>query len=149
MIIPDLNLLLYAYNPGALNHRTAKEWWEQLLGSGERVGIPWAVILGFIRLSTTRGVFATPAMPDEAVDRVESWLEQSNVSILSPGARHLSELRGMLGVIAGGALTTDAHLAALAIENQAELHSNDLDFSRFPGLRWHNPLASKSRRAPI
>jgi len=144
MIIPDLNLLLYVYNVGATDHAAARRWWERLLRSGARVGIPWVVILGFIRLSTTRGVFATPATPIEALQRVGSWLEQPGVSVLNPGSRHLSELRITLTATGGGPLTTDAHLAALAIEHQAELHSNDLDFSRFAGLRWHNPLAARS-----
>ena len=141
MIIPDLNLLLYAYNPGATDHATARTWWEQLLRTAAPVGLPWAVVLGFIRLSTTRGVLAVPATPADALQRVESWFQQVSVSIINPGPRHLALLRTTLSVTAGGAMTTDAHLAALAIEHQAELHSNDTDFARFPGLRWRNPLA--------
>lgn len=144
MIIPDLNLLLYAYNPGATDHVRAKRWWEDLLRSGAAVGLPWIVILGFIRLSTTRGVLATPATPAAALGRVAGWLAQPAVSILNPGPNHLSFLRTSLAATAGGPLTTDAHLAALAIEHQAELHSNDADFSRFAGLHVKNPLARNS-----
>lgn len=141
MIMPDINLLLYAYNPGAAQHAAARRWWEGLLREGERVGIAWAVILGFVRLSTTRGVLARPATTAEAISRVAAWLEQPGAFILSPGPRHLEVLARTLAATPGGPLTTDAHLAALAIESQAELHSNDADFARFPGLRWHNPLA--------
>ena len=140
MIIPDINLLLYAYNPQAANHALARSWWEDLLNTGGPVAIPWIVILGFVRLSTTRGVLNTPVTPEEALAQVDSWLSQPGVAILSPGARHLEHFRAALSVTAGGPLTTDAHLAALAIEYQAELHSTDSDFSRFPGLRWRNPL---------
>ena len=140
MIIPDLNLLLYAYNPGAVDHQLAKRWWEHLLNSGHRVGLAWVVILGFVRLSTARGVLIDPVTPAEAVEHVESWLACPGVSILNPGSTHLSEFKATLRATAGGALTTDAHLAALAIEHQAELHSTDSDFSRFPGLRCRNPL---------
>lgn len=143
MIIPDINLLLYAYNSGAIDHAPARRWWEDLLSSEERVGLAWIVILGFVRLSTTRGVLHTPVSPADALARVQSWLEQPGVSILNPGPRHLTELRTALAGTAGGPLTTDAHLAALAIEHQAELHSNDDDFSRFQGLRWRNPLAPR------
>jgi len=61
------------------------------------------------------------------------------------GAAESSSVAGSGGA---GGLTTDTHLAALAIEYQAERHSNDVDFSRSSGLRWHNPLkrASSARR---
>jgi uncharacterized protein len=140
MIIPDVNLLLYAYDADSDNHRAAKRWWEDLLNSTERIALPWIVILGFVRLSTARGVLNHPITPSEALTHIESWLSQPGVSLLNPGARHLALLRITLGATAGGPLTTDAHLAALAMEWQAELHSNDTDFSRFPGLRWRNPL---------
>lgn len=140
MIIPDINLLLYAHNPGAAVHTAARRWWETLLREGEPVGLPWVVTLGFIRLSTTRGVLATPVTPDEAMQRVRAWFDQPGVFPLHPGPRHLEICAQMLAATAGGPLTTDAHLAALAIEHQAELHSNDTDFTRFPGLRWRNPL---------
>lgn len=143
MIVPDVNLLLYAYNRGAARHDAARAWWEELLRAGSPVGIPWAVILGFVRLSTTRGVFERPVTPAEALRRVGSWLAQPGVSVLNPGPRHLEVLGRMLAATAGGPLTTDAHLAALAVENQAELHSNDADFARFPGLRWRDPLAER------
>ena len=141
MIVPDLNLLLYAYNPGAVHHARAREWWEGLLNGEERVGLPWMVILGFVRLSTTRGVLAVPVAPGQAMDRITSWLERPDVFILLPGPRHLEVFRRTVSATAGGAMTTDAHLAALAIENQAELHSNDGDFARLEGLRWLNPLS--------
>lgn len=140
MILPDLNLLLYAYNPGSAHHRAARAWWENQLNSGERVGLPWVVMLGFLRLSTARGVFAKPATPREALARVGNWLASPHAAPLHPGPRHLEFLTRTLAVTPGGALTTDAHLAALALEHDGELHSNDSDFARFAGLRWRNPL---------
>lgn len=145
MIIPDLNLLLYAYNADSTRHALAKAWWEDLLNSGQRVGLPWIVILGFVRLSTARGILKNPISTDDAMNRIEAWLAQPGVSILNPAAQHLVELRRTLNAIPGGPLTTDAHLAALAIEHRAEIHSTDGDFSRFPGLRWSNPLAARPR----
>ncbi len=141
MIIPDINLLLYAYHPGAQLHAAARAWWEGLMRGHTPVGLPWVVITGFIRLSTTRGVLAQPATVAQAVARVDSWLAQRCVTHLNPGPSHFNILKQTLACTAGGSLTTDAHLAALALEHQAELHSNDTDFSRFPGLRWKNPLA--------
>ena len=141
MILPDVNLLVYAYSRGAPQHEEARAWWEGLLGSGEPVGVPWAVSCGFIRLMTHPAVLVTPLEPRKAVSHVAAWLERPNVEALDPGPRHLEILARLLGALGvAGNLTTDAHLAALAIEHQCELHSNDGDFGRFSGLRWRNPL---------
>jgi toxin-antitoxin system PIN domain toxin len=107
----------------------------------ERIGLPWAVVIGFVRLVTHPAVLQTPLPPKAAVARVRQWFAREHVQSLDPGPRHLvivERLFETTGV--GGNLTTDTHLAALAIEHQCELHSSDADFARFPGLRWHNPL---------
>ena len=141
MILPDINLLVYAYNTDAPGHRRAKAWWEACLSDLDPVGLPWVVILGYLRLMTSRSVLVDPFSPQEAIGHIRSWLERPQVQILQPGPRHLELLDGLMrGAQASGSLSTDAHLAAVAIEHQAELHSNDGDFSRFPGLRWTNPL---------
>jgi toxin-antitoxin system PIN domain toxin len=105
--------------------------------------MPWAVLFGFVRLVTHPRVLQMPLSAGEALDRVDAWLACPGVLILDPGPRHLKICRDLfeaLGVAAS--LTTDVHLAALAIENQAELHSNDGDFRRFPGLRWVDPTST-------
>ena len=141
MIVPDINLLVYAYNQGAREHAAARVWWERLLSSSEAVGLPWAVSCGFIRLMTHAAVLVTPLDPRRAVAHVRSWLDRPNVEVLDPGPRHLEVLGRLLaGLGVAGNLTTDAHIAALAIEHQCEVHSDDADFARFPGLRWRNPL---------
>lgn len=141
MIIPDINLLAYAYNADAPHHEEAREWWSDCLSEPQVVGIPWVVILGFVRIMTSRVVMTDPMDPLEALDRTRSWLERPQAHLLVPGPRHLEILTEIMRAArASGRLTTDAHLAAMAIETQAELHSNDADFSRFPGLRWINPL---------
>ena len=107
----------------------------------EPVGIPWAVVLGFVRLVTHPAVLEAPLPPKAAMARVRQWFARDHVQSLYPGPRHLSILERLFEATGvGGNLTTDTHLAALAIEYQCELHSNDADFARFPGLRWHNPL---------
>lgn len=141
MILPDLNLLVYAYNSDAPAHTQAKVWWESALSENRPVGLPWAVILGFLRLMTSRRVVVDPMTTQEAIGHIRSWLERPQVQVLVPGPSHLDLLDSLTrDSRASGGLTTDIHLAALAIENQAELHTNDRDFSRFPGLRWTNPL---------
>jgi len=142
MIVPDINLLVHAYNSESRVHAAARAWWESLLNGTGPVGLSWVTILGFIRVATHRQILARPLPPDAACARVRAWLSCPYVSILHPGERHAEILFGLLERLGtGGNLTTDAHLAALCIEHQAELHSTDADFSRFPGLRWKNPVA--------
>lgn len=141
MIIVDVNLLVYAVNTLSSHHRAAKTWWEDVLSRGETIGLPWNTVLGFIRLTTRSGIGMTPVPIGEAFDVVEDWLKVPTVSIIEPGARHLLILRTLLmQARAAGNLTPDAHLAALAIEHNAELCSSDRDFAKFRGLRWRDPL---------
>ena len=141
MIVPDLNLLVYAYNDGAPHHEPARRWWEDLVNGTERVGVPWVVSTGFVRLMTHPSVLVRPATATEAVDYVREWFRFPHVAPVNPGAEHLALFRRNLAAAGVGAnLVTDSHIAAVAMEYQAEVHSNDTDFSRFPGLRWRNPL---------
>lgn len=147
MIIPDLNLLVYAHHAADPRHAAARKWWEGCLNGAEPVGMAWATLLGFVRLTTHRQVLVHPLPVTTATRVVEEWLDQPIVRVLVPGrdhARHCFGYLKKLGV--AGNLTTDAHLAALALEYQAELHSTDNDFARFPGLRWRNPLEPKKRK---
>jgi len=141
VIIPDINLLVYSYNSDGPFHEDSKTWWEHCLSTPGVVGLPWAVILGFVRIMSSNAVFSNPMEPLDAISHVNSWLDCPQTQIVNPGPRHLEILADIMGTAqASGRLTTDAHLAALAIETQSELHSNDTDFSRFPGLRWRNPI---------
>jgi uncharacterized protein len=142
VIIPDVNLLVHAYNAESPVHDAARRWWEGLLGAPAPVGLPWAVALGFIRITTHPRVVAHPLPVTAACAHVAAWLAQPQLFPLHPGDRHAAILFDLLRRLGtAGNLTTDAHLAALAIEHQAELHSTDVDFARFAGLRWRNPLA--------
>ena len=148
MILPDVNLLLYAHHLVFPQQREAQGWWERLLASDEEIGLASVVVFGFVRISTSARVLATPMSVDEAVARVRAWLAQPNVRRLDPGPRHLDIAFDLLrSTGAGGNLTTDAQIAALAMEHGAEIHSADTDFARFSGVRWRNPLA-KDRRKP-
>ena len=141
MIVPDINLLVYAYRDEAPEHGVAKEWWERLLNGSERVGLSWVVISGFVRIITHRNVSHNSLAPSLAIDAVNEWFDFPHVVTVHPGANHLSLFRANLEAAGvGGNLVTDAHIAALAMEYQAEVHTNDSDFARFPGLRWRNPL---------
>ena len=141
MIVPDINLLVYAHNDGSPYHYAARLWWEGLVNGSERVGVPWVVSVGFVRLMTHPRVLVHPVPPAEAVDYIREWFGFSHVMPVNPGANHLAHLQQNLVAAGVGAnMVTDSHIAAVAMEYQAEVHSNDTDFSRFPGLRWRNPL---------
>ena len=148
MKVLDLNLLLYAVNRDSVHHAGAKAWLEATLSADEPIGIPWIVLLGFIRISTSDRVMPRPLTTEQSLAIVDSWLARPAVLPLAPGNEHWRLIRGLLsGAGSAGNLTTDAHLAALAIENGAELCSTDSDFGRFPNLRWTNPLADRSSRS--
>ena len=141
MIVPDVNLLVYAYNEDAFLHDRAKAWWGASLSGTEPVGLAWSVMLGFARVVANRRILAAPIGVERALYHCRSWLAQPQVQVLIPGPSHLDILADLLrGPTAVSALVPDAHLAALAIEHQAELYSNDSDFGRFSGLRWRNPV---------
>jgi uncharacterized protein len=137
----DANVLLYAVDEGSPHHDVAKPWLEEQLSGPETFGFAWAVLLAFIRLATNPRVFETPLSGEEALDLVDSWLAQPNVTLLHPTDRHSQLLRELLAPLGtAGNLTSDAHLAALAIEHGADLCSGDADFGRFAGVQWTNPL---------
>ncbi|HXS98125.1 MAG TPA: type II toxin-antitoxin system VapC family toxin [Candidatus Limnocylindrales bacterium] len=142
MIVVDVNLLIYAVNQDSPDHDKAKKWLEAAVSGTETVGLPWIVLLAFLRLTTRSGIFQKPLSVDAAFDVVDAWLQQGSVTVPEPTARHLQTMRDLIAPLGtGGNLTTDAHLAALAIEHGAELCSTDNDFGRFSRLRWRNPLA--------
>lgn len=142
MILVDANLLIHAYNRDSSVHQPAREWLREVLSGAGPVGLSWHGIVAFVRVTTHPRVFARPLSIAQAVAPVNAWLEQPCVTLLEPGAGHWPILRDLLrDGQARGALATDAHLAALAMEHGATLCTTDRDFARFPGLRWQNPLS--------
>ena len=142
MKLSDVNLLLYAYDASSPQHERAKAWLEERLSAVEAFAFAWTTMLAFVRLVTNPRVFEYPLRVEESLDIVDAWLAAPCATVVHPGPRHAVLLRQLLEPLGtGGNLTTDAHLAALALEHDAELCSADADFSRFPGLRWSNPLA--------
>lgn len=147
MIIPDVNLLLYANIDSGPQHALARPWFEALLNGETQVGLAPVALAGFIRLSTNRRVFATPLEVTEAVGRVRQWVERSNVQLLTQDEEVVrATLELLLEAGAAGNLTTDAQLAAHALVSRGTIASTDGDFSRFPRVKAVNPLrVGKSR----
>ena len=116
MKLVDANLLLYAVDEGSAHHVAAKRWLEQQLSGAETFAFAWTVLLVFVRLSTNARVFDAPLTAEEALDLVDSWLDQTNATIVHPTARHGAILRELLAPVGTAVnLVTDAHLAALSI----------------------------------
>jgi len=148
MILLDANLLLYAYNPDAERHETAKHWLERVVAGPTPIRLAWVTILAFVRIMTHAQVFRRPFSLEEATTLVDEWLAHPNVAVLEPGERHWPILkRLLLDGQATGPLTTDAFLAALAIEHGATLATTDRDFARFRGVTLLDPLANATNRS--
>lgn len=142
MKLVDTNILLYVVNEQATQHKQLLGWWEQALNGDESIGLPWIAVLGFLRIVTSYRVLPQPLDATVALEIVDEWLTQPNVVLATEKPGHWETLRALLGPSGpAGNLTTDAHLAALAIGHGATLVSCDNDFRRFTGLRWENPLA--------
>jgi hypothetical protein len=142
VIVPDVNLLLYAVVSTFPQHKAAHAWWEDTINSTAEVGLASPALFGFIRIATNPRILSPPLTVEGAIGFVSAWLDQPSVSHLVPGPRHLDIAFSLLQEVGtGGNLTTDIQLAALALEYDADMYSNDTDFARFAGLRWCNPLA--------
>jgi toxin-antitoxin system PIN domain toxin len=141
----DANVLIYAVNSDAPHHERSKRWLEAALSGTAPVGMTWGVLLAFLRVTTRRGLLERPLPFDEALAYVDSWLNQPPVELVVPGPNHWTILRTLI-IAAGtaGNLTSDAHLAAQALEGGWTLVSTDNDFRRFSGLNLLNPASDGS-----
>lgn len=140
MKLPDVNVLLFAANSASAEHEQARTWLESAFNEPGGVGLAWVALLGFIRLATRHAIFSKPLTVEDALSVVRAWLADPRANVLHPTERHAQILaRLLIAAGTGGNLTTDAHLAALAIEHGATLGSFDRDFERFSGLAF-DPL---------
>jgi toxin-antitoxin system PIN domain toxin len=142
MILPDANLLLYAYDRESPFHDKAKNWWRVCLSGRESVGLALPVVFAFVRIATSPHGFEQPMTLQNVRMRIDSWLKRSVVKVLQPNADHIGDVLDLLAAMgsAGGNLTTDAQIAALALSHRAIVHTADHDYRRFPGLKCHYPL---------
>lgn len=140
MKLLDANVLLYAVNESAPRHDEARNWLDGALNAREAVAFSWVVLLAFVRLSTKVGLFPAPLPVAGALDQVRDWLDAPAATVVALGPRHLDLLVDLLAESGtGGNLTTDAHLAALALEHRCVVVTYDRDFSRFAGVRSTAP----------
>jgi uncharacterized protein len=143
VILVDANLLVYAANPGAVEHEPARAWLDARLGGDTRVGLPWESLLACVRLLTNRRVFARPASLADAWRTVDGWLSSDVAFVPVAAPTHAEILARLLATRGLGSNDVpDAHLAAIAIAHGLTLCSADAGFARFASLRWENPLLS-------
>jgi len=141
VILLDANILIYAVNTDVPMHEPARQWIENTFSSTTEVGLPWIVILAFIRITTRRTIFERPLAPEQALAYMDEWLALPFVTAVGPGPNHWPILRNLLQRTGlAGNLSSDAHIAALAIEYGCPVYSSDYDFARFPGVEHINPL---------
>ena len=141
MILVDTNILLYAEDSLSEHHGVARIWWDAQLSASDPLALCWPVVTAFIRIGTNPRLHKRPLTLKEAIERVQSWLDQPCVRLIQASDQHWTLFQQMLR--AGNAtanLVTDAHLAALAVEHNCVLYSTDTDFARFRGLKWKNPI---------
>jgi toxin-antitoxin system PIN domain toxin len=142
MKLVDANVLIYAVNVDAFEHERVRAWWESAIQNEEPIGLPWTVLLSFLRISTHPNIFPRPLTLREATAKLDSWLALPNITTLAETEDHWRILKQLLGhVTAPGNLVNDAHLAALAIAWRASIVSCDQDFHLFRQVQWENPLA--------
>jgi uncharacterized protein len=144
MYLVDANILVYATDPAAAQHDSAREWLDEHLASAPRsVGLPWPSLLAYLRLVTNARVYDPAALPDEAWARVEDWLNRPAAWVPAAGPGHQQVLGDVIRAVRPtGNLVPGAHLAALAREHGLTVVSTDTDFAKFPGLTWLNPVTT-------
>ena len=141
MILPDVNVLVYAHREDAADHERYRRWLEAAVGSDAAYGLSDLVLSGFVRVVTHPRVFTAPSPLDDAMTFCEQLRGRPNRVSIAPGARHWSIFARLCGEAdAKGNLVPDAFLAAMAIEHGCEWITTDRDFARFDGLRWTHPL---------
>ena len=144
MILVDANILLYSEDTLSDHHEAARSWWDQQLSGKDAVCLCWPVLSAFIRIGTNARLHRRPLTLSEAIDRIQSWLDQPCARLITPTENHWPVFQRMLRRgNASGNLVSDAHLAALAVEHGCELASSDSDYARFPDLHWRNPLSAR------
>jgi len=141
VILPDINVLLYAFRSDSAGHSTYRKWLEDLVNGDEAYGMSPQVLCSVARIATHPRVYVSPSRLDEALAFASTLLEQPQCTVVTPGPRHFQIFEGLCRAAAvSGNLVQDAWFAALAVESGCEWITTDGDFARFAGLRWRRPF---------
>jgi len=141
VILPDVNVLLYAFRSDSADHARYRGWLDEVVNGDEAYGMSPQVLSSVIRIATHPRIYTTPSRLEEALSFARVLMEQPTCTVLQPGSRHFPLFEGLCRrAVATGNLVQDAWLAALALEHGCEWISTDGDYARFPGLRWRRPF---------
>jgi toxin-antitoxin system PIN domain toxin len=141
MILPDVNVLIYAFRADLLQHATCRRWLVDVVSGDSRFGLSPLVLAAVVRITTNRRVFKVPSVPEEAFEFCASLLRQPHCQLVEPGERHWDIFRRLcITSDTRGARVSDAWFAALAMEWGCEWITLDRDYARFPGLTWRSPV---------
>ena len=141
MILPDVNVLLYAFREDSVDHGRYRDWLDGVVNGDGAYGMSPQVLCSVARIATHPRIYVSPSRLEDALAFARVLLEQPHCTVVHPGTRHFSIFEDLCRkATAGGNLVQDAWFAALAVESGSEWVTTDGDFARFPGLRWRRPF---------
>jgi uncharacterized protein len=140
VILPDVNVLIYAFRADDRHHAQSKAWLDRVIASDAHFGITPLVLSAVVRICTDARVFKEPSSVDDAFGFCKDVLDQPHCEIVQPGERHWQIFERLcVTTNTRGARVTDVWFAALAIEHGCTWITYDRDYARFPGLDWQVP----------
>jgi toxin-antitoxin system PIN domain toxin len=140
LILPDVNVLIYAFRTDSEDHQRYKEWLESVVNGPAAYGIAPQVLASVVRVTTHPRIYRRPSSRADVFDFCRLLLEQPNATVTVPLERHWGIFEDLcVKAKATGNLAQDAWFAALAIESGCEWITTDRDYARFPGLSWREP----------
>lgn len=140
MILPDVNVLIYAFRADAARHAVCKAWLDGIIANDAQFGMSTLVLSAVIRITTNARIFKEPSSIEETIGFCDDILGQPHCETVEPGERHWAIFTRLCAAAgASGTRITDAWFAALAIEHGCTWITYDRDYARFPGLEWQVP----------
>jgi len=141
LVLPDVNVLVYAHRAESSHHELCRDWLRRTIAGDEAFALSEMVLGSVVRIVTHPRIFVPPSTIDEALSFANDLRGQEHASLIGAGSRHWDIFSGLCqDVEARGNLVPDAYLAAIAIESGCELITLDSDFERFAGLKWRRPF---------
>jgi hypothetical protein len=140
MILPDVNVLIYAFRRDTPQHAVCRPWLDGVISGDARFGMSPLALGAVVRITTDSRIYAQPSTKDEVFGFCDDLLDQANCEVVEPSERHWHIFRRLcIETDTRGRRLTEAWYAALAIEWGCEWITLDRDYARFPGLTWSAP----------